>query len=167
MNIATLAQIKGFVGVEGTFDDERLTLLGEMAEAQVTSYLGWEVWKAEREFIVDLPIFSTQLILPVLQLNDIETIVSDEVEMDYTHFTSSGQIYYELGFSAGRYVVTADTGYETIPYDLIKAVCLLVSNAYHQTQALSAENLGDRSQSYEAGLPSQVKQLLDMYRHYL
>ena len=164
MNIISLSELKTFIGVLGDEDNDRLTLLGEQAEAQTTTYLGWEVWSSEREFKVNVNCPSKYIAIPALHLTAIDRLTLDDVDVDYDQFYGHGLIVLNSYFRTGLYTITATTGYDDIPADIRHAVCLLASNRYHQNQALASESLGDRSQTYDSGLPSQIKQLLTPHR---
>lgn len=181
--LVTLDNLKTFLGISGSGQDDLLNLLNEQASAMVekkcmrtfeeTTYTEEEYdGTGEKELILkQFPVTSTTTFK--LEVNNALDNTDDWEEIDTDDYwvdNDQGIVTKITEFMCGkqRYRVTYSAGYATIPYDLQYVVMQLVSLFLNKRRGagLKSETLGDHTVTFEGMLSENdgLYKMLDSYR---
>lgn len=171
-DLVTLANAKAYLGVVHSDEDTLLALLISAVTAQVEAWTGAKFTNAT--FTEYLTGGTGSLVLPHVPITSITSIAdhwnSDAVTpaTDYQLDAESGLVRAvgEAMWSEGvrRWKVIYVGGYSGAPSDVQLAALMLIAGRYNRRDSLQSERLGDYNYSAEAGLPTEVRELLSPYR---
>lgn len=160
--LVTLDELKTYLRITGTEEDQRLEQIRSAAESEVKRY-------CRRQFEYGNYTEETDAAGGVIWLNEtpIESVTSVTIEEGEALtvrkvYALSGLVVLEQSYT-GMVEVTYTGGLSTIPDDLKLAVLRLAEFFYSKTAGVSAENVGELRATYDE-LPRDVLNSLDLFR---
>ena len=174
-DLATLVDVKLWLGITGPADDAQLSRLITAVSASVVSYLGRsvvsdsyvETRNGHGRFtlaLANLPIISVDAVT----INDID--IPERPSTTDVGFTFDEQLLYLAGycFTRGRQnvVVEYTAGYDTAPVDLTQAVIDIVGLKYRGKDRIgeTMKVLGNQNISFVRDTPPDILRVLNQYR---
>lgn len=174
--LATLANLKSYLGITGVNLDAELTLLLAAASATAEQVMGRQVTpgaRTERRHgngrdmlqLRDEPILS----VASLTIDGIPVLNADSNNgVGYLFDRSTLYLVGGQCFTLGRLnvVVTYDAGYSTVPADLAHAVIEIAAQAFKEKDWIGyvSKSLGGETVSYlRSGVPESARMTLDFY----
>lgn len=188
MSLVTLANIKAYMGITGSAEDDLLTILQESVEQSVLNYcevafaptvVTNEIYDGSRADIIvpqNCPIRSVQqLIFDCMPDGTLGTVMVQGTDY-YFDENCITLVTRSTPFYRGNIRIDYTHGYATVPGDVKHAIYEAVK-ANYQRRKRNAEDVGsrskmDESESYtsawdkKTGLPASVVSKLQSYRVY-
>jgi len=160
--LVTLDELKMYLKITGTEEDQRLEQIRSAAEAEVKRYcrrqFEYGTYTEETEAVGGIVWLDET---PVESVSEIRT-PEGEILTVYRLEKETGVVALEQNYT-GPVIVSYTGGLSEIPNDLKLAVMRLAEFFYAKTEGVAAENVGELKATYE-NLPFSVMRVLEVYR---
>lgn len=169
MNLLELAEIKEYLNIVGTEEDNLLTSYIKFASEFIVKYTNSIFWEGKDiEEILQYEwwkIITTNLI-PVNSINFIKRKINNEwVEISTPFEIINNLIYFEYKIESGFYKISYNVGYTDIPEDIKQACKILIAWAYNDNPWYISESVSQINVKYNQDIPVKVYDILDKYKN--
>lgn len=176
--LATLADLKTYLGISGTSEDAVLQIFLNRADAQAKRIIGRDIEKPQSNYAEETDGHGESILqvrnFPIISVVSVEFHDGSSWQpvssSEYSVKKSSGQIrfpYSSVPRGFGNVRITYMGGYETVPHDVTEAVVRIAASAYNRrnSDGIKREKIEGAEIEYsQDAMPQDAVETLNSYR---